>query len=183
MNKIILLCVLSLFFRIPLALADKEESFVDGSKPFITIEDVNRQAEAWAMCAAVYNFVAEMFAESNPASSNLSKDMSRGAGLAAIMSIVQDGLPKIDTEDADEGMRRFGSLWSSAKITGTELPKTRTTMLLAQQEMLSENEVEGFYAKVGKTVEICTANSKDQQMYIDLYREMTKTGLLEAPSK
>jgi ABC-type sulfate transport system substrate-binding protein len=157
------------------AFADDQNSFVDGSKPFVEIQNVHRQAEAWAMCAAAYDATSEVFSESRPATAKQFSDLANGAELAVIISIVWDGLKPDLTPDG------FDALWTAAKITGVELPKTRRTVLQAAAENLTEEEADLFYSKLGDTVKVCISNSEAQQKYIDTWRDLAKSGLLELP--
>jgi len=92
-----------------------------------------------------------------------------------MISIVWDGLkPDITPE-------RFKAIWTSAQVTRSELPKTALTFLHAQAESLSEKELDAFYQKLGQTVKVCASNLKDQQFYIDKWRELSRSGLFELP--
>lgn len=158
----------------------KGTSYVDDSKPFIAIQDVNRQAEAWAMCAATYDLTAELFAKDRPARAQQFSELANGAELAVAMSIVNDGIVKDISPD------KFDALWEAAKISHTELPKTRRTMLLAELESSSENSKIGtsiFLSNLSATLEVCVKNLEAQQMYIDTWRELSKSGLLKLPEE
>ena len=157
--------------------AEKVAPYVDGSKSFLEIKDVNRQAEAWAMCAATYDVMAEILSKSQPARSQQLKELANGAEVTVTMAIVSDGLtPDISQE-------RFNALWSMAKLAGTELPSTRRTMLAADAELSSGKEAEEFLGNLSATMEICFKNLEGQQMYIDLWRELAKSGLLQLPKE
>lgn len=150
-------------------------SYVDGTKRFVEIADVNRQAEAWALCAATYDFLAETLSEIKPAQSKQFSEVANGAEAAIIMAIIMNGLdPEISPE-------RFNALLAMAKLSGTELPKTRKTMLDAELESTSKNEESKFIANLSATAEVCMKNLPDQQNYIDLWRELAKSGLLKLP--
>ena len=157
------------------AYAVDQNSFVDGSKPFVEIKNVHRQAEAWAMCAAAYDATSEIFSESQPARAQQFSDLANGAELAVLISIVWDGLKPSLTPEG------FDALWASAKITDGELPKTRRTILQASAENLTEEEAAIFYSKLGGTVKVCASNLGGQQKYIDTWRELAKSGLLKLP--
>lgn len=79
------------------ALGSESLSYVDGSKPLLAIEDANRQAREWAMCAATYEVLSTSFGF-EPSQSQLLKNLSRGAGVAVTMTLVLDDLePDITT--------------------------------------------------------------------------------------
>lgn len=152
-------------------------SYVD-DKLFIEIKDVNRQAEAWAMCAATYEFMGEILSEAQPARSRQLKDLANGAEVAVTMSMVAGGL------DAEITQERFDSLWTMAKLAGSELPQTRRTMLTAEAESSSsKEEAKVFFANLSATMNVCVKNLEGQQMYIDTWRELAKSGLLKLPSE
>ncbi len=179
MNKMLILTIVALsVLSISKAnAADDAAPYVDGSKSFLEIKDVNRQAEAWAMCAATYDLMAEILSEAQPARSKQLRELVNGAKVAVTMSIVYDGLdPKISPD-------RFNALWSMAKLSGTELPKTRLTMLAAEAEANTGKNNEVFIRNLTATVEICIRNLEGQQMYIDTWRELAKSGLLQTPKE
>jgi hypothetical protein len=153
----------------------EQESYIVGNNAFLEIKDVHRQSESWAMCAATYDLMADIVAESEPARSNQLRDYANGAELAVLISIVADGLgPDINPE-------KFDALWSSAKVTGSELPKTRYNMLLAEAESASKSDAAPFLEKLAATMRICASNLDAQQAYIDIWRELAKSGLLQMP--
>ncbi len=160
--------------------ADKANGtpYVDSNKPFLEIKDVNRQAEAWAMCAATYDVIAEILIDTQPARSQYLKNLANGAEIAAGMSVVVDGIVPDITQE------RFNSLWEVAKLTMTELPKTSQTMLLADSESTSNKAAaEAYFANLNATMNVCFKNLEAQQMYIDAWRELAKSGLLKLPSE
>jgi hypothetical protein len=156
---------------------EKISPYVDGSKSFLEIKDVNRQAEAWAMCAATYDVMAEILSESQPARSQQLKELANGAEVTVTMAIVSDGLTPDITQD------RFNALWSMAQLSGTELPRTRRTMLAADEESSAGEKAKEFFSNLSATMEICFKNLEGQQMYIDLWRELAKSGLLQMPKE
>ena len=164
--KIIFLFALCFFNTMVFALEDI--SYVDASTPIAEIKDIHRQAEAWAMCAAAYDATSEVLSESQPGRAKQFSELANGAELAVLISIVWDGLKPDLTPEA------FDALWTAAKVAGSELPKTRRTFLLA--------EAETFFAKLGETVKVCASNLESQQKYIDTWRELAKSGLLQLPS-
>lgn len=155
----------------------KNRSYVDGSKSFLEIKDVNRQAEAWALCAATYDVMAEILSEAQPARSQQLRELANGAEVAVTMAIVMDGL------DSEISKERFNALWAMAKLAGKELPRTRQTMLAAEAESYQNKGAEVFLGNLSATIEVCFKNLEGQQMYIDTWREMAKSGLLQLPEK
>lgn len=151
--------------------------YVDSSKPFITIEDPNRQAEAWAMCAAAYDFTASIISKSAPARAKQLGDLANGAEAAVTMTIVADGL---DDETTPE---KFNALWSMGKLLGKELPESRKTTLAAELEAHSGERVSIFLANLTATVHTCMQNLEGQQAYIDMWRTLATSGMLKAPSE
>jgi len=156
--------------------ASDDLSYVDGSISFIQIKDVNRQAEAWGTCVAAYEIVA-LLLKSKPAQAKQVKDLSNGATLAVTMSHVADGLT---TNISPE---RFDALWRYSQLLGDSIPETRRTMILADAEQLGSEGATKFAEKIAATVAICMENIKGQQAYIDTWRELAKSGLLQLPSK
>jgi hypothetical protein len=157
--------------------AENPTPYVDGSILFFEIEDVNRQAEAWAMCAATYDVMAEIMTSSHPARSQQLRELANGSEVAVTMAIVLDGL------EPDMSQDRFNALWSMAKLASTEIPSTKRTMLAADAESIKGKEGEVFLGNLSATLEICIKNLEGQQMYIDSWRELAKSGLLKFPKE
>lgn len=159
------------------AIGGNENAYVDGSKPFLEIKDVHRQAEAWGTCSATYDVMSMLLAESNPAQAKQYSDLGNGASMAVVMAHVADGLsPDISPES-------FNSLWGYSKTLADSIPETKKTMILAEAESLGESGTEKFIAKLATTLKICMANLEAQQTYIDTWRELAKSGLLTMPNK
>ena len=159
------------------ALGSSDSSYVDGSKPFLAIKDVNRQAEAWGTCSATYDVMAMLLAKSNSAQAKQYKDLGNGASMAVVMVHVSDGLV------SDIPPERFNSLWNFSKTLADSIPETKRTMILADAESLGKSGTETFITKVAATTKICMANLEGQQTYIDAWRELAKSGLLTMPNK
>lgn len=173
--------VLSMLFYRTANANQGDTPYVDGSISFVDIENVNRQAETWAMCAAAYDVMAEILADEKPAQSQYLSELANGAEVAVIMAIVLDGLDKDTTQNG------FNALWSMAKLSGTELPKTRLTMLAAEAELYAGKDngkdKNKFLENLTLTFEICIKNLEGQQMYVDAWRSLAKSGLLELPNE
>lgn len=155
-----------------------DTSYVDGSKPFISIKDVNRQAEAWGTCSAAYDVMSMLLAESNPMKAKQYSDLGNGASLAVVMSHVADGLLSSDISP-----EIFDSLWRFSQTLVDSIPETRKTMILADAERLGDSGTKIFLTKLVGTVKICAANLEGQQTYIDTWRELAKKGFLTIPNK
>lgn len=176
MNKMLIWAVgaLSLLSVSQANAATDATPYLDVSNSFLEIKDVNRQAEAWAMCAATYDYMAGILSDTQPARSKQLSELANGAEVAVTMAIVSDGL------DSEISQDRFNALWSMAKLSGTELPKTRFTMLAAEAEADTGNNAV-FLKNLTATLEVCIRNLEGQQMYIDTWRELAKSGLLQIP--
>jgi len=159
-----------------IVIANDDLSYVDGSKPFILIKDINRQAEAWGTCSAAYEVMAVIL-ESTPAQAKKVKDLGNGASLAVVMSHVSDGLTSDITPE------KFTALWAYSKTLADSIPETRKTMILADAEALGNKGAELFANKISATVKVCLSNLEGQQTYIDTWRELAKSGLLKFPPK
>jgi hypothetical protein len=164
-----------------LLLVSEPEPYVSGNVPFVSITDVNQEAKAWAICSASYELVSEITRDmlNQPAMAEHLMNLSRGASLAVGISQVadmfgQEGLPSTE---------RFNSTWAFSKHTMEEIPKAQMAWILADAELLGEEGFDIFVQKLGATVQVCQSNLKEQQMYIDLWREIAKSGLLEIPSE
>jgi len=175
MNSNRYILIVSCLFAFSTAHATESLTYVDGNKPFTAINDVNRQAEAWAACAASYEVMSSLLLEAQPARSQQMKERSNGAKIAVTMTLVIDDL------DSDISQVRFNALWEYAKLAGNEWPTTQRTAILVDAEEMGAEGAERFFEKVVATIDICISNLDAQQLYIDSMRELAKSGLLKLP--
>lgn len=151
--------------------AQSVDTYLSAKTEFITITDANRQAEAWATCAATYDILAS-FLDVGSAQAQEIKNMGNGAALAVSMTSVAAGF----TENISQ--ERFNALWNYSKTLSQTLPDARRTMILADAERL-KNDQQRFVDKLMATARICMENVDAQQKYIDFWRELAKSGLLK----
>ena len=157
----------------PALYAADSESYIDTTIPFVNIEDVNRESEVWATCAATYDIMAEIFEGTQPAQAKQLHEMANGAELAVTMAMVSDGI------DDDISPEKFNALWAYSKVAGQEIPKTKKSAIMADAEILGKAGKEVFFRKLTNTAKVCTSNIEAQQAYIDMWRELAKSGLLK----
>ena len=169
----IVLFLLSLLLLPTIALG--ADSYLNGPQDFRKIGNSNRQAEAWAMCAATYDFLSEVVRKDAPATAESMKELNNGAKLAVAMSYLGPRLR------ADMSPKEFTSLWETAKTLMVTLPDTMMTQIQSDLELHGGTEV---IKRLIKTMGICRNkdNMQTQQGYIDMARELRSTGLLKAPS-
>jgi hypothetical protein len=157
----------------PATKADNQDSFITQSTPFILIEDINRQGEAWATCSAALEIASQMQAENSPAVSKQLNQLSNGSALAVMMSSIADKL------NTDITPAEWASLWDYSKVLMESLPDIQQTAILAKLEIAKaskdKKEIEVWFDRLGKTIEICASNGEGQQMYVDMWRELAKT--------
>lgn len=147
-------------------------TYIESNKPIILIEDVNRQAEAWATCSAIYEFYAAIN-KNKPNTAKLFKQKSNGAKVAVVLSQI---LPTLDPDQFDYNV--FSSTLNYAQFSAEEIPKVKMTAILSDMEILDNNI---FLNKLSNTLNVCTENLEGQQMYIDIFREIAKQNILKFP--
>lgn len=175
MKKILVFLIFSFWFS-EFAVAEGK-SYVGESEKIIDISDPHREAQAWATCAAAYDIMAEVIEESAPARSKQLSDLANGAELAVIISMVASEINKDMTPE------KFENVWNFSKLSGGEIPKTMRTTLLADLESDSSDGKSKFLNDLGKTVSVCAGNLDGQQAYIDMWRDLMKSGLLKVQDK
>lgn len=139
------------------------------------IDDPNRQAEAWGACAAAYQIISDVL-KSDSAQAKQFHNLSIGASVAVVMTHVSAGLKD------DMSQERFNALWGFSKTLMDSVPEVQRTTILADAESLGKSGKSAFIEKLGATLKICTANLDGQQAYIDMWRELAKSGMLILPS-
>jgi hypothetical protein len=157
-----------------LALAEESNSYLKIDGPIIQIDNVNRQADAWGTCSAAYDVMA-MLLEQRPAQAQQFRNYGNGAAAAVVMTHVSDELKR------DMSTEQFGALWNYSKTLSESIPEAQKTIILADAENAGEEGSEQFVEKVTNTVKTCISNLEGQQIYIDTWRELAKSGLLSAP--
>ncbi len=174
-TKIKFLAMLISLFGASLASAADDPAYVDGSKPFVEIEDVNRQAETWAVCAASYDIMSTIMEPKAPDRAKQIADLGMGARVALGMSMVANEL------EPDISQERFNELWASPSLAMAEMPQVQLNSILSDAESMGTEGAEAFGKKINATVVICIDNLKSQQMYIDTWQQLAESGLLQMP--
>jgi len=152
----------------------ENDSFITENEVFLAIENPNREADMRAVCSSSLDIFNMIIAEERPAQAKQLHQLSNGSSIAIAMSIVADKL------ENDMNAKEFPSVWKFAQIQMESLRDTQSTMILSDLEMMTENsQQEQFMTKLIKTIEICSSNNESQQMYIDMWREMVKSGMLK----
>jgi hypothetical protein len=131
------------------------------------------------MCSATYSVLGELLYSDSPNTKEMMDNMARGASVSIVMSQMT---ALLDRENVDPD--QFSAQWESAKFLSQDLPNSQQTFLLAQVEMSQTlDELSTLMKKMAATMEICTANAESQQMYIDLLRDLSSSGLLTTPEE
>ena len=172
--QIINAAVLTILISIPvLSIAEDKEgkSFVSDARPFILINNVNRQAEAWAACSAVWDFMAMLTVEDSEAQAKQYSNMGYGAKMAVAMSFVSD-LVKADDFDKD----RFEATWRFAQTAAKSMPDVKMTAILADSE---SRGADAWSLDLGATITVCKDNLEGQQAHVDGWRALATSGLLK----
>jgi hypothetical protein len=148
----------------------KGKSFINSSQPFLLIDDVNRQAEAWATCVAVWQIMSEVFGESKAQSDEYS-NLANGAKMAIIMTHVSSAI----TED-NPNPQKLSSTWTLAKTLMDSMPDVILTSLMAD---LEARGMDAWFRDFEPTFVQCNDNLETQQMYVDSWRSLAASGLLD----
>ena len=150
-------------------------TFLKGPANFMQIADVNRQADAWGTCSAVYS-VMSMMSQDTPNTAKRLSELANGARVAVTMAHVADGLQR----DLDPS--QFSAVWDQAKMLGQTISGSQQTMILSQLELIGPADAEGFGERLNNTLTVCGSNLEAQQAYVDMWRSLMKSGLLRSPS-
>ena len=147
------------------------ESYVSNARPFFLIKNVNRQAEAWATCSAVWDIMAMLTVEDSEAQAEQYSNMGYGAKMAVAMSFVSD-LVKADDFDKD----RFEATWRFAQTAAKSMPDVKITAILADSE---SRGADAWSLDLGATITVCKDNLEGQQAHVDGWRALATSGLLK----
>ena len=171
--KTIAITLLMSFSVLSLAEDKVGESFVSDAQPFFLIKDVNRQAEAWAACSAVWDFMAMFTLKEGGTQAEIEQysNMGNGAKMAIAMSFVSN---LIAADDLDED--RFKATWTFAKTLIESMPDVKMTSMLAD---LEQRGMDLWLPDFGATMKVCTDNLEGQQAHVDGWRALATSGLLK----
>ena len=138
-----------------------------GANPSSQYKDANREADAWAICAASFDVTAEVLAGlSQPAQSKQLQELANGAELAVGISLVMNEL------STDITPERFNTIWAFSQMAMEAWPASKRTMIMADAERMGKDGFEEFMSSLGETNKICISNLETQQMYIDIWRDL-----------
>jgi hypothetical protein len=101
------------------------------------------------------------------------KELGNGASLSVTMAILAKDLKE------DISPTKFKALLSFAQLAGTEWPKSHMTSIAADAERYEEKNIGMFFNKLQTTIDICIKNLDGQQVYVDMWRELAKSGLVQ----
>ena len=153
------------------------ESYVDSSKPFVEIEDVNLQARTWAFCAAAYDIMSTIMQVRSPERARQLGALGNGAKVAAGMTLIVDEL------DPDITPEQFKQLWKISSEAMMQWPRQQLAAILADGERFGSEREEEFGRKINATVVSCIGNLGDQKLYVDSWQELIDSGLLSPPQE
>jgi hypothetical protein len=166
--------VLTLGLVLPISVMAESDSFITENEVFIAIENPNREAETWATCSAALDIFSVIIAKDAPAQAKQLHQLANGSAMAIAMSLIANEL------EEDVNPKQFPSLFKFAQSQIDSLVDVKSTMLISEFEMMKQNsQQEQFMTKLTKTIEICSSNRESQQMYVDMWRELAKSGILK----
>ncbi|WP_461517759.1 hypothetical protein [Porticoccus sp.] len=173
----IAVCIIWLLYIVDVHASESGISYINADEPFLEITEVNRQAEAWAMCSAAYDTLAYIVSDSSPARSQQLSELAGGAEIAIIMATVADSLHDEMTQE------KFDAVWNIAKSVSTEMPGSMRTFLAAEIASTSNTGTSTFFDNLSATVTVCVKNLPSQEFYIGMWRELAKSGLRYSPDE
>lgn len=172
--------IASLFlFKGSHAPASEGNSFIQYNEPFVQIADPHRQAEVWATCHVAYEIYSRLAATAEPARSGQFHQFANGAKVAIIMTYVSDAISDMDPKTPETSTNRFNAAIEFGKLAAESLPETKATALMAILESGDEGQKNQWYADLGATITDCVENLEGQQVLIDLWRDLSTSGLLK----
>lgn len=148
-----------------------DSAYLDTSQSIISIKEKNRQAEAWAICAASFEISSLLLKADNPATSTMMNNLANGAKMSIAMTYMTSLLVEENIEPD-----RFNATWEFAKSAMSSLTEVQSTSIMMSKETQGTDI---WFDRLTKTVEFCTSNGESQQMYVDFWRELATSGLLQ----
>jgi len=141
----------------------------------VTSLEPHDQSRVWSTCAVVHDLVALFDKEGlESPSAQESKNQSRGAKLASWMVFVADYLKSSE----DPSPAEFSAKWQMGKMIMDSNFETTKTSIVADLDGNPEETLK----KIVPTYQYCLNVLPVQQTYIDLWREMYGSGLVQSDS-
>ena len=172
--KLNLIIVLILFLMFGLVArnglaAESDSSYLASKEPFIEMENINDEVQAWATCSASLNILSNIMKDESPNMALQLNNLSNGSDVAILMSQVSRVLA-----DEDFDINELNATITYGKLQMDEMPKAE------QARILSDLEAYGFEVmmiKLNGTLEQCVKNNEAQKMHVDMMRDMVKSGV------
>ena len=153
------------------------EHYLGEHEDFSKILDVNREAESWGTCYAVYIMASYLYDEM-PSMKKEFEGLSRGSKLSILMTYI------LDESNIEETSEDFPSAWNASKVFMQSVAEIRLNGVMSAGELLkSEDKQDVFLQRIVNTTEICAKNITMQQGYIDAWRKMARGPLLKIPNE
>lgn len=170
--KSFMVILISFLFASFISASENNEgkSHIPHNQPFLLIDDVNRQAEAWATCVAVWQIMSDLFNESKAQADEYS-NLGNGAKIAIVMTFVST----VISEDKPNP-NQFSSTWKLAKTLMDSMPEVQLTSIMAD---LDARGMDAWSMDFKLTLAQCMDNLETQQMYIDTWRSLAASGILD----
>jgi hypothetical protein len=131
------------------------------------LENVND--EACATCSASLDILSNIMEDENPNMALQLNNLSNGSDVAILMSQVSRVLA-----DENFDINELNATITIGKLQMDEMPKAE------QARILSDPEIYGFetmMVKLNSTLMQCVKNNETQKMYVDMMRDMAKSGV------
>ena len=163
--------LISFLFASFISASDNTEgkSYIPLEQPLPLIGDINREAVAWATCAAAYRIKSKIVESS--AEPNEYKNTANGAELAVFMTF----LKPLVLEDSPDPLQ-FRTRMEYAKTLMKSMPNAQLAEIMADYE---KQEINDWVANLKATLSHCSDNLEYQQAYIETYRNIMMRGLMK----
>ena len=170
-----LLCLLSASLLPYPALADGNDSYLDSQTRFADITNPERQAEAWAVCAAAYDVMSTIMRETAPEKSHQLHNLANGAQVSIGMALISASI------DADTEAGDISELWVASESAMVDLPQQKLADILEEGEAMGEDRAEEFGRKINATVFACIDNLDTQRDYVESWQKLARERLVRPP--
>ena len=155
--------------------AEVTDSYLPHISNIAELTDLNRQADAWATCSVIYDFYSEIVSSNETtATTELLKQQSNGA----IMAILMSQLIGLEESASEE---QFTATYKYGQHLMETLPSQKELQIKSELEMLSvqKKPVAPVTDRILNTFKVCQSSLSLQQAYIDLFRELAKSGMIQ----
>lgn len=139
-------------------------AYIASNTPLLQIENKTQQAEAWAVCAAVYDLMLDSLEQRNPGNAAMAKEMRDSAALAVDMSLL------MRDHSTDLSFSEFKQAFAEVREEGKRIRIIKHQLVYKDFSAAATGSTPAYTQKIEATLTLCKENQEGQAFYQDLWQ-------------